>query len=215
MIRKVRSYMVFATFWYKMIMFLIVPVALLGLQTAFTAVFRGTGMPVILIFLVMVETVGDTWFLGGIQEKGSENMDYLKTSPKGMEVLRSALTVDLVRHFLTAVVIYGLSELISRGMGETGAGMRGVLLAVLLTYDISVLGIFLARFASLMWLNLLCGYIGSIAGLVVFLAGTMMESLPAAVAAPVYAALAILGAGLSVLAVKIPMLKMEGSYYDK
>jgi len=207
--------MVFATFWYKMIMFIIVPVALLGLQAASAAIFQGTGISVILLFLVLVETVGDTWFLGGIQEKGSENMDYLKTSPKGMEVLGSTLTVDLARRFLTAVVIYGLSELIVRGMGATGAGMRGMLLAVLLTYDISVLGIFLARFASLLWLNLLCGYIGGIAGFVILLAGTMMKSVSAAVAVPVYAALVILGAGFSVLAVKIPMLKMEGSYYDK
>lgn len=213
---KIRSYLVFTSLWYKIIMFVVLPLVLLGIQVFSTIVFRGTAIPVFVMILIMVEIMADYWFLGGIQEKGSEKIDYLKTSPRGMEVMKSALFIDLVRRFLFHTGIFGLARMItlilesSDRVGEL-IGFGELLLVIFLSYTLSVLGIFISRFTSYLWVNLLCGYIGAIAGLVILLVCT---SIPAPLVLP-NAALVVLGGGISVLIVKIAMLKVEGSYYDK
>lgn len=216
--QKIRSYLVFASFWYKIIMFIVLPAVLLGIQVFSAAAFGGTSIPLSLSALVMMEIMADNWFLGGIQEKNSEKIDYLKTSAKGMKVMESALIMDLARRFLSCVGIFGISWLIMLIFGAPEGSEKVVmidsaelLLAVFLTYTLSVLGIFLARFTSYLWVNLLCGYIGAIAGLIIFLVGAATP-FPAVL---IDIAMAVLGVGLSVLAVKIAMIKVEGSYYDK
>lgn len=213
---NIRSYLVFTSLWYKIIMFAVLPLVLLGIQVFSTVVFRGTAIPMFVMILVLVEILADYWFLGGIQEKGSEKIDYLKTSPRGMEVMKSALVIDLVRRFLFHVGIFGLARMItlilesSDRVGEL-IGFGELLLVIFLSYTLSVLGIFISRFTSYLWVNLLCGYIGAIAGLVILLVCT---SMPVPMVLP-NAALAVLGGGISVLIMKIAMLKVEGSYYDK
>lgn len=213
---KIRSYLVFTSLWYKIIMFAVLPVVLLGMQIFSAIVFQGTAIHLSVMVLIIVEIMADNWFLGGIQEKGSEKIDYLKTSSRGMEIMKSVLVMDLVRRFLFHGGILGVSWLITRIFGATYeaqklSGFGGLLLAVFLTYALSVLGIFIARFTSYLWVNLLCGYIGSIAGLVILLVCTSM--LIPMVLPDI--ALVVLGGGISVLMVKIAMLKVEGSYYDK
>lgn len=214
--QKIRSYLVFTSLGYKIIMFVILPVVLLGIQVFSAVVFRGTAIPVFVMTLVMVEIMADNWLLGGIQEKGSEKIDYLKTSPRGMKVMRSVLVMDLVRRFVFYVVLFGLSWLITgifgAGNGAGGlAALEALLLAVVLTYALSALGIFIARFTSYLWVNMLCGYVGAIAGLVILLicSGGLVPMML------VNIAMIVLGGGISFLMVKIAMLKVEGSYYDK
>lgn len=214
--QKIRSYLVFTSLGYKIIMFAILPVVLLGIQVLSAVVFRGTAIPVFVMALVLVEIMADNWFLGGIQEKGSEKIDYLKTSPRGMKVMKSALVMDLVRRFVFYVVLFGSCRLITGIFGAGGgaggpADLEALLLAVVLTYALSVLGIFIARFTSYLWVNLLCGYVGAIAGLLILLicSGGLVPMIL------VNIAMIVLGGGISFLMVKIAMLKVEGSYYDK
>lgn len=213
---KIRSYLVFTSLWYKIIMFAVLPVVLLGIQVLSAIVFQGTAIHLSVMLLIIVEIMADNWFLGGIQEKGSEKIDYLKTSSRGMEIMKNVLVMDLIRRFCSMGVILGVSWLITRIFGTTYeatklAGFWGLLLAIFLTYTLSVLGIFIARFTSYLWVNLLCSYVGSIAGLVILLVCTSM--LIPMVLPDI--ALVVLGGGISVLIVKIAMLKVEGSYYDK
>ncbi len=216
--RKIRSYLGFTSFWYKLLLLLVLPVLLLGIQVFASVVFQGTVIPLSILVLIFAEIFGDTFVLGGIQEKNSEKMDYLKTSPRGMKVMKSVLVMDLVRRFLAFVVIFGLSGLMMLVFGATPgaekmAGPEALLLAVLLTYTLSVLGIFLSRFGSLLWINMLCAYAGAIVGLVLFFIGTggmLPLLLPL-----MNTVMGILAVGLSILTVKIAMMKVEGSYYDK
>lgn len=214
--QKIRSYLVFTSFWYKIIMFAVLPAVLLGMQVFSSVVFQGTAIHLSVAVLILAEVMADNWFLGGIQEKGSEKIDYLKTSSRGMEIMKSVLVMDLMRRLLFHVGILGVSWVITQIFGATIeaaklAGLGKVLLAVALTYTLSVLGIFIARFTSYLWVNLLCGYIGSIAGLAILL---VCISMPVSVVLPDIG-LVVLGGGISFLMVKIAMLKVEGSYYDK
>ncbi len=216
--QKIKSYLVFTSVLYKILMLLVLPVLLLGIQVFASVVFQGTVIPLSILVLIFAEIFGDTFVLGGIQEKNSEKMDYLKTSPRGMKVMKSVLIMDLLRRFLSCVVIFGLLRVSMWAFGATPgserlAGPGALLLAVLLTYTFSVLGIFLSRFGSLLWINMLCAYAGAIVGLVLFFIGTggmLPLLLPL-----MNTAMGILAVGLSILTVKIAMMKVEGSYYDK
>lgn len=213
---KIRSYLVFATGGYKIVMLIVLPVFLLAVDLAAAVIFQGSAMPAFIMLLIMAEVLSDNWYLGGIQEKNSAKIDYLKTSAKGMRIMKNALIMDLVRRFVYLVVIAGASWLFTvlctAGEGvRTGIGLKEILFAVLLVYTLSVLGVFLCRFFSYLWVNMLAAYVEAIAGLVIFLVASA-GFLPVMLA---NIALVILGVGLSILAVKIAMLKVEGSYYDK
>ncbi len=213
---RVRSYLVFATRGYKIVMLIVLPIFLLAVDFIAAVVFRGSAMPAYIMLLIMAEVMSDNWYLGGIQEKNSQKIDYLKTSARGRQIMKSALIMDLVRRLVFLVVIAGVSWLFTI-IFTAGEGVRAkpglweVLLVALLVYTLSLLGIFLCRFFSYLWVNLLAAYVGAIVGVVIFLiaAGGFLPVLL------MDAVLGILGAGLSVLAVKTAMLKVEGSYYDK
>lgn len=213
---KIRSYLVFATGGYKIVMLIVLPVFLLAVDLVAAVIFRGSAIPAFIMLLIMAEVLSDNWYLGGIQEKNSAKIDYLKTSAKGMRIMKNALIMDLVRRFVYLVVIAGVSWLFTvlctAGEGvRARVGLREILLAVLLVYTLSVLGVFLCRFFSYLWVNMLAAYVEAIVGLVIFLVASA-GFLPVILA---NIALTILGVGLSILAVKIAMLKVEGSYYDK
>lgn len=219
--QKIKGYLAFTSFGYKMILFAVLPLVLLGLQFFISAVYHGTGLPLFAAALVLVEILADSWFLGGIQDKNSEKIDYLRTSGKGMRIMKNVLITDAVRRFLSCAGILGLSQAIVWAAarvtgisGENTIAPLSLLFVLLLTYTLSALGVFLARFISYLWVNLLYGYIGSIVGLVACLIWIALP-LPAALAAGAVFFLAVLAVGISVLMVAIAMRKVEGSYYDK
>lgn len=219
--QKIKGYLVFTSFGYKIILFAVLPLVLLGLQLAISMIYQGTGLPLFGGTLVLVEILADNWFLGGIQDKNSEKIDYLKTSGKGMRIMKNVLITDVVRRFLSCAVILGMAQAIAQvcacaaGVSEKSRiAPLQVLFVLLLTYTLSALGVFLARFTSYLWVNLLYGYIGSIVGLTAGLIWISL-ALPGALAAGAVFFLAVLAVGISVLMVAIAMIKVEGSYYDK
>lgn len=223
--KSIKSYLVFTSVFYRIVMYLLIPAALLGI-----AFWVGTAGNVALTLLAgilpMAEIISDSWVFGGIQTKESVKMDYLKTSARGKNILRNALIMDMVRRFLSVAGILGIGRLIiwlgSRtGEEKPGAmflfedsgdgGSLGIFLYLLvLCYFISALGTFLSRYGSLIWINAMVAYVVSaLEGLCLFLPGLWQHAFA-------YALLfAVLGILVSVLAVRTAMKKMEGSYYDR
>ncbi len=119
--RIIKSYLVFTSLIYRIVMFIVMPVVMIAVILWQGGVFGGVGslnlyeVPdvvvsmVVMLSLPMVEIVSDTWMFGGIQSKGADKLEYLKTSSIGMQVLRRALSIDLLRKFLSAVGIIGVS----------------------------------------------------------------------------------------------------------
>lgn len=209
---KIKSYLVFTSLIYRLMMYALLPLLLVVFQFMFLKIMDGSGVPIIVMALIFVEIVADNWFLGGIQEKNAEKIDYLKTSPRGMKVMENALVMDFVRRFLAAVVIFGICNLLSRLFGgEDDFQSVGVLLfSILVTYSLSVLGTLIARFGSYLWVSLIIGYFAAIIGLIcciflMFGASIMMLN----------TILAVLAIIVSILAVKIAMKRVKGGYYDK
>ena len=212
---KINSYLVFTSFRYRIWVFGALPVLLTGLQFLQIGEWNVMRNIATVMALIMIETVADNWYLGGIQDKDAEAIDYLKTSPKGMGVVRNALRFDLVRKVLAAAAVLGVSELVGRGGGEQhvphGAAMW--LLLTLICYTLSVTATLIARFNSYLWINYLTGYIGMIIALIFYFilcVWTAWEVL--IVLTAVFLTLAV---SISFLTVRVAMKKVEGSYYDK
>lgn len=221
MMRK--SYFVFTSFIYRIVMFAVLPLVMFGLQMIFLLNSKNLDSKLAMLclvmtqsFLIMIEVVSDSFLFGGIQSKDAEKMDYLKTSPRGIHFIKKALTADLVRRFSTALGIIGAEVVVFRlvGVSVTQGNVLQqisfVLFIVLVTYLFSVLGVVLSRSFGLLLLNAALGYAMSIPAL---LCGLLPGVKCYAVIYDVI--FAVLCIALSILTVRTAMKKVEGSYYDK
>lgn len=210
--KKIKGYLVFTPLIYRLLIYALLPLLLAVLQFIFLKVMGGSAVPIIVMLLIFAEIMADNWFLGGIQEKNAEKIDYLKTSSRGMEVMENALVMDLVRRFLSAAVIFGVCNLLGRLLGgEEDFQSGGVLLfSILVSYSLSVLGTLIARFGSYCWITYIVGYFAAAVGLLFCIFLTYGASIM--LFNTIFAVLAII---VSILAVKIAMKRVEGGYYDK
>ena len=160
--RILNSYLVFTSLIYRIAMFIVMPIVMIAVILWQGGVFGEAGIHLynsygpeitvcisVMMFLPLVEIVSDNWMFGGIQSKNADKLDYLKTSSIGMQVLRSALSIDLRRKFLSAVGIIGVSYgiLYWRWMPDLEVVEWEVLLfALLVSYLFSVLGTVLTRY---------------------------------------------------------------------
>ena len=109
---RIKSYLVFTSFIYRICMFLAVPVIVTGIALWSVGRFGNAAMIFAAVLLPMVEIISDTWLFGGIQTKDMDKLDYLKTSHRGMEILRNALSMDMARNLLTAIVVMAVCAVI-------------------------------------------------------------------------------------------------------
>lgn len=101
----------------KLLLYLVGPLITL-LWSGFIALISNKygiiGQSTAISLIILYELVIDTFVYGGILSKDTNKLEYLKTSPKGMEILHKSLVIDKVRRFLmTAVMlsmVYGISN---------------------------------------------------------------------------------------------------------
>lgn len=216
--RICKSYLVFTGFGYRLLTFWLMPLLLLGIQTA--AVSMGKNFSIILpLAMASMEAMADSWFLGGIQSKDADKMDFLKTSAEGMRVMKTALIMDFLRRFVSMTVVF----LLCCGIARLGGGKTSAILPVdkiellvfplLFGYTFSVLATLVGRFFSLFWINMLVAYPIPILGSVTMYL-ILSEPVYVSVTALFDIVLTVLGILLVVLAVRTAMKKVEESYYD-
>lgn len=202
---KIKRYLVFTSLAYRTAVCAVT--ALLLAAGAYAGhMFREQGLFFTAGILSMAEIVSDYWLFSGIQAKESQKMDFLRTSGLGMGILRDALTMDLLRKFLTALGILAGAHLLA---GLPG----GFLYMVLISYACSVLGTFFSRYGSMFLANACMGQLTAAA---VFGCLFCMSRMGALKYEFMISALFLaLGTGASVLAVSEGMRKVEGGYEDE
>lgn len=229
---RIKSYFVFASVFYRIVMYLVIPVFFVGFAFWAGSIVGEAVLILAAVLLPTVEVISDSWMFGGIQTKDPAKLDYIKTSWKGSRIMKNALMVDMLRRFLFSAGILGICRLVIYAAGkgtETGLGLgekeallisgvwniggsRGLGIFLFLTgmvYFLSTLGTFLSRYGSMIWINMT---IGSAAGTLVML-GLRLPHLSEHIFA--YALFfGILGICISLLAVRTAMKKMEEGYYD-
>lgn len=219
---KLKSYLVFTSLMYRVLVYFIVPIFMAGIVFVYGGALGGAVPIVISVLLSAAEIVCDNWLFGGIQAKDAERLDYLKTSERGNKIMRNALRMDIVRKLLTALIVLGICFVVpiwSKGgkgyialqaSGTTEALLSTYSYAVAISWCCSIFGIFIARYGSMVWTNAMVGYgvamletgLWSISGRMKNLWGYSLFYI-------------LVGVAFSVLCVKAAMKRMEDGYCDK
>ncbi len=153
--RKIKSYLVFTSFSYRICVFILLPAVLAGIGIYTESYFGRLGILASAMLLTMAEILSDHWLFSGLLAKESARMDVLKTSGMGMEILKNALTLDLLRKLLTALGLLAVCDLFTGRLGE-------LVSMVLVTYFFSALGTFLARYGGWYIANFCIGQIAAL-----------------------------------------------------
>lgn len=198
--RRIKSYLVFTSFWYRTGVFLLMPAALAGIGARAGSRFGQLGVLGAAMLLTMGEVISDHWLFSGLLAKDAEKLDVLKTSGMGMEILGHALILDLLRKLLTVLVLLAFCSLFS-------GHFSGLLPMALVFYTFSAAGTFLSRYMGGFQAN--C-WIGQCAAVLACLLYGVQGGLPWFDL--LFPVLAIL---VSVLTVKKTMGKVKGGYYDQ
>lgn len=232
--KRVKGYLVFTSKIYRIIICLLMPAALTALGVWTGAHVGDTRLALVLMamLLALTEVVSDAWLFGGLQARDAEKMDYLKVSGRGMALMRNALALDLFRKFLTALCTIGAAYLI---IGQVKGGLQGtmesavdlisrgdvfqktgfVAYLVLLAYWASALGTFLSRYGSTFQGNLMLGYGAMVLAGLAGLLGPSLVQYPSGGIFLLDLLCLAAGIGVSVLAVRAAMGKVEGGYHDE
>lgn len=228
--KTMKSYLVFTSTLYRLVMFAVLPAAWAGMCLWIGCrggMLAGNGVLMVAsLLLPIVETISDSWLFAGIQTSNPWKLDYLKTSCRGKAVMRRALIADMLRKLISSGIILGLSYpftglsaiLLGDGQGgfaegiskPWGAGAGAFWCLTMFSFFFSVLGTFLSRYGNMIWLNVMIGYGVAILEIAcLFLPGFFLYPY-------VYGGLfGLLGVGVSALAVHAAMERMERSYYDQ
>lgn len=256
--RYIKSYLIFTSFIYRIVMFIVIPIVLIAVLACGGDMWSHWSKETIyhanpwisesvaylsMIIIPFLEILSDNWLFCGIQSKHAEKMDYLKTSSAGMPVIRKALRMDLIRRFVSSMVITFAAYVVLAFNDKTqvhniASDLSILLIGCLAAYFLSVLGIVISRYGNMLWINLFVTYlilVLSIMGVHILMdiSGSYFDN-----GASVYMAgadilsqdghammfillmilllflLIIADVAVSMLAVKKAMKKTEESYYD-
>lgn len=230
--KTVKSYLVFTSRLYRLVMFAVLPAAWAGIcfWTCGMASHGRNGMLILTaLFLPIAETISDSWLFAGIQTSSSPKLDYLKTSGRGQSLMRRALIMDVMRKLVFSGAFMGIgyaslwltelpagggkgnfAEAASAKWGAQAGVGAALLCLIMLSFFFSVLGTFLSRYGNMIWTNVIVGYgIAALEFVSLFLPGLFRH--PYAYAA----GFGLLGLCVSVVAVRAAMGRMERSYYDE
>lgn len=158
--------------WLKWGIYLLYPVVVIGMMYVLNT--YATVFPFICIgmccgVILAMEYMLDTYMFFGIASKDTNRLDYLKTSFKGLTLLKKALETDAVRRFLsTAIILTGVYMEMRDESGNFGWSRKdiipGCVCSILTTCFLMELGFLLTRFFANVWLNLAMVYfLGGIA----------------------------------------------------
>ena len=208
--KKIKSYLLFTSWRYKLGMFLILPMAVLaaGLLWKYYLNMSGYSYTMVAV-MVFFEILTDQGVFAGIQSKRGYKLDFLKTSPSGSKILCRGLVGDLIRSFFTAALCVGVCG--AMGILTKGSGWDRCLGVLLAIYVAEVLALFISRFTRSVTLCVYTAYGGIVAG-EILLTVVNVVSLPGLWLAE--GLLALAAAAISVLVVRIAMKKWRQTFFD-
>ena len=214
MMRKIKCYLVFTPFLCRLILFAVVPIALIVLQIIMASrqtwdMAMSLNMTIAFV-LLEVEVFLDHWTFGAISAREGMQLTYLRTSMRGMKVLRSALAVNLFRQLFVGLIpmLLGFVCRLQMGDGFAVECAAGSLAYLLMGYVFTVTASSIARFFDGMMLSF---GIAMIALLIMMWAGLTVPAAPIGVLV-VLVPLAVL---VSIASVGIVVNRVKEGYYDR
>lgn len=199
-----RCYSIFSHWPYKVIVFGVLPVLAVGME-ALGAIVNMMLFSLHFVAVTLVMIVGDSWVLNGICTKKSISLDFVKSAPKGNQVMKTAILADFIMRFVPCLFIFGVGGLISHAVLE-------YLVFGCASYLISTIGITICRHVdSIQMIMVVASLMTSLTSILVFPIWTLMLWWNAGFVLAIGVLLAVLCA---VIAYFYTMKRVEGAYYD-
>lgn len=208
--KKIKAYLLFTSWRYKLGIFLGLPVAVLASGLLWNHFFGASGYSyLIVVEVVFFEILTDQGVFAGIQSKKGYKLDYLKTSLLGPQVLWQGLVGDLTRRFLTAALCVSVCGATGILIMESGwIGCLGVLLVIYVT---ETLALFISRHTRSVILCTYAAYGGIVIGEILF---TLISMIPLPGLWLAVGLLALAAVSISVLTVRGAMKKWRQTFFD-
>ena len=218
---RMKSYLAFTTIAYKVVLFILAPLAAIGIQVLLAPMEYsepGPGLYLTAVLMVELEIVMDYWAFGAVAAKGNGCLEYLKTSARGLKLMKTALWQDAFRVFAECLLVLSLGmaahHLVRRDFAgftrQMEAGETLKLLAIAMAaYFVAMSGQLITRYFDNIQVNMVVAALTANSILLfllwmVNLSGYFM-----------LAALTIFSVTISVLGLRQIMTRVEESYYDE
>lgn len=106
--KRMKSYLAFTTFAYRLVLFVLMPLAVIGLQ-ALLSPFGNSGLKLGLrltaSLMLETEIIMDYWAFGAVAVKDNRCLEYIKTSAKGLKMMKTALWQNAFRIFAESLLL--------------------------------------------------------------------------------------------------------------
>ena len=162
--------------------------------------------------VITVEIVLDYFVFGGSASRETNRLEYLKTSVKGISLLKSSLMADAVRRFLSiAIIIAGSYFVVVFGQKmDYRYTLLQLFMCILSVYLLVETGLLITRFFANMWINIavfcILSNVAAAFGVFVFIWNIQIW---AAVL------LVLVGIGETIIDRRLILKRAEESYYDR
>lgn len=207
MIKMIRSYLAFTSKPYRVVLFLLAPVVVIGLQM----LLGSEWIYMEIMLLLYIETVADHFVFGGIAAKNMGFPEYIKASCHGREVFKMALAGNMVRQLAESAAVLGITlGIFWMRTGETMSIEESIrcLTWLFLGCLIVTLTTTVARFFEAVHANLLLATIG----IIVYALGLWLVMNGAESLVILFGVLTVIAEGISI---RIITKRVEESYYDR
>lgn len=223
--KGIKSYLVFTSGICRLLLFVAAPVLLIGFNVMLALnahrlvsaeeIYLFADLMVFLTaaFLMAADIMLDNWVFGGIAAKGSGSWEYMKASPKGIQLMRAALRTDLIRKFAESAVVVFLSRAAWTVAGNLGGlwNLRGIVMILAMTacqYLFTVVILLVIRHFDSWVINMAAVWIVSWVMSPMFILIRQSRYVMLAV-------LTVLSVAVSVFSLWKIMRRVEESFYDK
>lgn len=205
-----KSYFVLTSKRYRLLL-VGVPVAILIFLSHIEVVDYFMTTLLITVIYTATEIILDYGVFGGVAVKGETQLEYIKSSGRGMKMMERGLVGNMVRQFLTLVLLFFMGALVFYGKG----GEFSADVIWLLRYVAILFVAYLVITATLTVTRFFDGInVNMVASAICFFPMTAfiyLVGINAYVMLPVLVVLAIIS---SVLGVRLIMKQVKESYYD-
>lgn len=223
--KGIQSYLVFTPAICRLLLFVVAPVLLIGFNVMLALnarrlvsaeeIYLFADLMVFLTaaFLMAADIMRDNWVFGGIAVKGSGSWDYMKASPKGIQLMRAALRTDLIRMFAESAVVVFLSRAAWTVAGNLGGlwNLRGIVMILAMIacqYLVTVVVLLVTRHFGNWAISMMAVWLVSWTMAPMFLLIRRSSYVMLAV-------LTVLSVAVSVFSQWKIMRRVEESFYDK
>ena len=119
--KGIKSYIVFTTRAYRLLLFVLMPLAVFGIQLGLSVMCRyleewsedienivyaaDLAMAVAASFIMCAEILADNWVFGGVAAKCGGSPEYPKSSPRGRQAMQGALRIDSIMQILESMLL--------------------------------------------------------------------------------------------------------------